>query len=69
MNTQRIAATSTAAIVALVYWLVYLIATAVGFTTGLSHLGATVVCVLLVLETYKFCKQEADLANGDINAD
>jgi len=66
---RQLAALSTALILVALFGLVYIVLGTLGLDQGLALMSSFFVCVLLTPITWRFSKREAELMNGDTNAD
>lgn len=66
---NQLAALSTALILVVLFWLIYIVLGALGLGQGLALVSSFLVCVLLAPSTWRFSKREAELMNGDTDAD
>lgn len=66
---NQLAALSTALILIVLFWFVYIVLNAIDLDKGLALMSGFFVCVLLTPVTWRFAVKEAKLMNGDRNAD
>ena len=69
MKTKHTALLSFSLITVPLYAFVYMVVTAFGVLAGIGHLTGVVICAIMTPGIYKFCKREAELVQGDSNAE
>lgn len=66
---KQIAAVSTLMILLVTFWFVFLVLGALGVDSVLQYFASLLVTLLFVPVTWRICLREAQLSNGDSNAD
>mgnify|MGYP006272923079 CR=1 FL=1 len=66
---KQLATLSTLLVLSAVFWFLFVVLHALGLDDALSYFASFLICVLLAPTTWRFAVKEAQLMNGDSDAD